>query len=62
MRWMAVRTAPTIAPGGPTGGVAACRWGSVSRTRPQTAEEVDASADGDDYEEDLHWEPLSAPE
>jgi hypothetical protein len=34
--------------------------GSVSRTRPQTAEQVDAAADGKNYEEDLHWEALSA--
>jgi hypothetical protein len=34
----------------------------VSRARPQTTEQVDATADGNNYEEDVHQEALSAPE
>jgi hypothetical protein len=30
------------------------RWASVSRTRPQATEQVDATANGNSYEEDLH--------
>jgi hypothetical protein len=59
--------APDRAEGAPvgsglTGGVAARQWGSVSRSRPQATEEVDAPANSNNYEEDLHWKPLSAPE
>ena len=35
---------------------------SASGTCAQATEEVDATDNGSNYEEDLHWEPLSAPE
>jgi hypothetical protein len=59
--------APDRAEGAPvgsglTGGVAARRWGSACGSRPQATEEVDTPANSSDYEEDLHWKPLSAPE
>jgi hypothetical protein len=54
---LAAVTAPTgLAGAGPE------RWASVSGTCAQATEEVDATDNGSNYEEDLHWEPLSAPE
>jgi hypothetical protein len=47
---------------GLTGGFAARQWGLVSGSRPQATEEVDAPANSSNYEEDLHWKPLSSPE
>ena len=59
-------TAPDRAERAPVGsgltGVAARQWGLVSGSRPQATEEVDAPGNSSNYEEDLHWKPLSAPE